>query len=142
LKEPNMPAQLRKRLKMSKDKIRNSIENFVERITSGGASAEELSVLPGVLSVYCEFYRGNQVTDAPERMAGALSEPSAQSSNFPLEGLVGVKQVALFLSLSENTVWQKLRLDPEFPQPCLREARRTRWEASSVREHRRRTETS
>jgi predicted DNA-binding transcriptional regulator AlpA len=127
---------------MSKDRIKNSIENFVERITSGDASAEELSVLPGVLSVYCEFYRGNQVTDAPERMMGALSEPSAQSPIFPLEGLVGVKQVALFLSLSENTVWQKLRTDLGFPQPCVREARRTRWEALTVREYRRRTEAA
>jgi hypothetical protein len=32
---------------------KSSIENFVERITSGDAKAEELAVLPGVLSVYC-----------------------------------------------------------------------------------------
>jgi predicted DNA-binding transcriptional regulator AlpA len=126
---------------MSKDKIKNSIENFVERITSGGASSEELAALPGVLSVYCEFYRGEtkETEKLPEKQPANFTEPA--SLLFPGEGLVGVKQVAFFLGLSENTVWQKLRLEPGFPQPCVRERRRTRWEASKVREYRQRRET-
>jgi predicted DNA-binding transcriptional regulator AlpA len=126
---------------MNKDKVKNSIENFVERITSGGASAEELSALPGVLSVYCEFYRRGQAADAPERAGEISPMPPAQPPAFPLEGLVGVKQVASFLALSENTVWQKLRQDPDFPKPCVREPRRTRWDAPQVREYRQRAET-
>jgi len=119
---------------MSKDKIKNSIENFVERITSGGASSEELAVLPNVLSVYCEFYRGNNVTENETAEKTAEILPAA-SMSFPADGLVGVKQVAAFLGLSENTVWQKVRIEPDFPQPYLRERRRTRWEASKVREY-------
>jgi predicted DNA-binding transcriptional regulator AlpA len=124
-----------------RDKVKHSIENFVERITSGSASAEELSVLPGVLSVYCEFYREKQVTDVSERISDVSPEPAQASSTFPIEGLVGVKQVAAFLSLSENTVWQKMRTDAGFPKPCVRESRRTRWEAAHIREYRQRTET-
>ncbi|MDR1133721.1 MAG: hypothetical protein LBL05_06125, partial [Synergistaceae bacterium] len=123
---------------MTRDKVKSSIENFVERITSGGAKAEELAVLPGVLSVYCEFYRGKTARDAdtaeppPNVTASELALPQ-----FPVDGLIGVKQVASFLGLSENTVWQKLRTEPGFPQPCVRERRMTRWDAVKVREYRR-----
>jgi predicted DNA-binding transcriptional regulator AlpA len=126
---------------MAKDKVKNSIENFIERTTSGNASADELSALPRVLSVYCEFYRDKMTHDVDTAeppsnvMVSELVLPQ-----FPAEGLVGVKQVASFLSLSENTVWQKLRTDADFPKPRVRESRRTRWDASQIREYRQRTE--
>ena len=126
---------------MTRDKVKSSIENFVERITSGDAKAEELAVLPGVLSVYCEFYRGKNIQDAgtaePPPDAVAFIQPLPQ---FPADGLVGVKQVASFLGLSENTVWQKLRVEPDFPQPSVRERRMTRWDAARVREYRRKAD--
>jgi hypothetical protein len=92
---------------MSRDKIKNSLENFVERIASGGASSEEVSVFPAVLSIYCEHYRGARVAEANEKPPEIF--PLQALPSFPLEGLVGVKQVAVFLGLSENSVWQKLR---------------------------------
>ena len=126
---------------MTRDKVKSSIENFVERITSGDAKAEELAVLPGVLSVYCEFYRDR----APQDIGTAEPPPNAAAlaqilPQFPADGLVGVKQVASFLGLSENTVWQKLRVEPDFPQPSVRERRMTRWDAVKVREYRRKAD--
>jgi predicted DNA-binding transcriptional regulator AlpA len=122
---------------MTRDKVKSSIENFVERITSGGAKAEELAVLPGVLSVYCEYYRDKAMPEAEAVQPSLMVLPSGQSlPQFPADGLVGVKQVASFLGLSENTVWQKLRTEPGFPHPSVREHRMTRWDASMVREYR------
>jgi predicted DNA-binding transcriptional regulator AlpA len=123
---------------MMRDKVKSSIENFVERITSGDAKVEELAVLPGVLSVYCEFYRGKMThdTDTAEPPPNVMpSDPVLPQ--FPADGLVGVKQVASFLGMSENTVWQKLKTEPGFPQPSVRERRMTRWDAERVREYRR-----
>ena len=95
-------------------------------------------MLPGVLSVYCKFYRDKTPqgigTAEPPSNAAAFIQPLPQ---FPADGLVGVKQVASFLGLSENTVWQKLRVEPDFPQPSVRERRMTRWDAAKVREYRR-----
>jgi predicted DNA-binding transcriptional regulator AlpA len=126
---------------VTRDKVKGYIENFVERTTSGDAKAEEIAVLPGVLSVYCEFYRDRATHDAdtaeppPKALLSDLSLPQ-----FPADGLVGVKQVASFLGLSENTVWQKLRTEPGFPQPSVRERRMTRWDAEKVREYRRKAD--
>ena len=125
---------------MKSDKVKNSVENFVERIASGRASPEEVSVLPAVLSIYCEFYRNRVIDEAIERTPEIL--PLAALASFPPDGLVGVKQVASFLGLSENSVWQKLRTDPNFPQPSVRERRRTRWDASKVREYRQRNDAA
>jgi predicted DNA-binding transcriptional regulator AlpA len=137
----DIPARYRERHRMTRDKVKSCIENFVERTTSGDAKAEEIAILPGVLSVYCEFYRGRTTHDAD------TAEPSpdvmvfAQNLHqFPVDGLVGVKQVATFLGLSENTVWQKLRTEPGFPQPSVRERRMTRWDAVKVREYRRKAD--
>jgi predicted DNA-binding transcriptional regulator AlpA len=128
---------------MTRDKVKNSIENFVERITSGDAKAEELAVLPGVLSVYCEFYSGKAMSETdPAESQPKVLPPYQALPQFPADGLVGVKQVAAFLGLSENSVWQKLRIDPEFPQPSVRERRMTRWDAARVREYRRKTDTA
>ncbi|MDR1482115.1 MAG: hypothetical protein LBI74_05755 [Synergistaceae bacterium] len=122
---------------MTRDKVKSSIENFVERITSGGAKAEEIAVLPGVLSVYCEFYRDKVPQDAGTAELPPNAVVMAQVlPQFPVDGLVGVKQVASFLGLSENTVWQKLRTEPGFPQPSVRKRRMTRWDAVKVREYR------
>jgi predicted DNA-binding transcriptional regulator AlpA len=126
---------------MIRDKVKNSIENFVERITSGDAKAEELAVLPGVLSVYCEFYRDKAPQDTGTAELPLNTAALAQVlPQFPADGLVGVKQVALFLGLSENTVWQKLRTEQGFPQPSVRERRMTRWDAAKVREYRRKAD--
>jgi hypothetical protein len=100
---------------MNRNRVKNSVENFVERISSGGASPEEISVFTAVLSVYCEFYRGRVTDEAYEKTAEIL--PLAALPSFPMDGLVGVKQVASFLGLSENNIWQKLRTDSQFPQP-------------------------
>jgi predicted DNA-binding transcriptional regulator AlpA len=126
---------------MTRDKVKNFIENFVERTTSGDARAEELAVLPGVLSVYCEFYRDK----APQDIGTTEPPPNAMTLAptlplFPADGLVGVKQVASFLGMSENTVWQKLRTEQGFPQPSVRERRMTRWDAAKVREYRRKAD--
>jgi predicted DNA-binding transcriptional regulator AlpA len=126
---------------MTRDKVKSCIENFVARTTSGDTKAEEIAVLPGVLSVYCEFYRDKTTRGAdaaepsPDVMAFAQNLPQ-----FPVGGLVGVKQVASFLGMSENTVWQKLRTELGFPQPAVRERRRTRWDAAKVREYRRKAD--
>jgi predicted DNA-binding transcriptional regulator AlpA len=125
---------------MTRDRVKNSVENFVERIASGGASPEEISVFPAVLSVYCEFYRGRITDEVYEKTTEIL--PLTALSSFPMDGLVGVKQVASFLGLSENSIWQKLRTDSEFPQPSVRERRRTRWDASKIREYRQKTDAA
>jgi predicted DNA-binding transcriptional regulator AlpA len=91
-----------------------------------------------VLSVYCEFYRGKAIQDAEATEPPPKAMPPDQHLLlFPADGLVGVKQVAAFLGLSENTVWQKLRTEPGFPRPSVRERRMTRWDAAKVREYRR-----
>jgi predicted DNA-binding transcriptional regulator AlpA len=124
---------------MTRDKVKSSIENFIERTTSGDAKAEELAVLPGVLSVYYEYCRDKVIPGAVAAEPPLIALPPGQPlSQFPVDGLVGVKQVASFLGLSENTVWQKLRTEPGFPQPSVRERRMTRWDASKVREYRQR----
>jgi predicted DNA-binding transcriptional regulator AlpA len=124
---------------MMRDKVKSCIENFVERTTSGDAKAEEIAALPGVLSVYCEFYRDKTPKDTGTAELPPNTAAFAQVlPQFPMDGLVGVKQVALFLGLSENTVWQKLRTEPGFPQPSVRERRMTRWDAARVRKYRRR----
>jgi predicted DNA-binding transcriptional regulator AlpA len=126
---------------MTRDKVKNFIENFVERTTSGYARAEELAVLPGVLSVYCEFYRDKAPQDiGTTELTPNVMAPNLSLLQFPADGLVGVKQVASFLGLSENTVWQKLRTEPGFPQPSVRERRMTRWDAVKVREYRRKAD--
>jgi predicted DNA-binding transcriptional regulator AlpA len=122
----------------SKDKIRQSLESMVERIASGEASAEEVSVLPAVLSFYRDCYRAPEVSD----VSAPRATPVVECASFPAEGLVAVKQVAAFLALSENSVWQKLRTEADFPKPRLREPRRTRWEAADVREYRRRLDVA
>jgi predicted DNA-binding transcriptional regulator AlpA len=135
-------ARYRERHRMTRDKVRSSIENFIERTTSGDAKAEELAVLPGVLSVYCEFYRDKAIPGAEAAEPPLMALPPGQPlPQFPSDGLVGVKQVASFLGLSENTVWQKLRTEPGFPHPSVREHRMTRWDALKVREYRRKADT-
>jgi predicted DNA-binding transcriptional regulator AlpA len=126
---------------MTRDKVRSSIENFIERTTSGDAKAEELAVLPGVLSVYCEYYRDKAMPGGEAVQPPLMALPPGQQlPQFPADGLVGVKQVASFLGMSENTVWQKLRTEPGFPHPSVRERRMTRWDAVKVREYRQRVD--
>jgi predicted DNA-binding transcriptional regulator AlpA len=127
---------------MTRDKVKSSIENFIERTTSGDAKAEELAVLPGVLSVYYEYCRDKAIPGAEAVQSSLIAlPPGPLLPQFPTDGLVCVKQVASFLGLSENTVWQKLRTEPGFPQPSVRERRMTRWDASKVREYRRKADT-
>ncbi|MDR3164294.1 MAG: hypothetical protein LBU13_01840 [Synergistaceae bacterium] len=126
---------------MTRDKVKGYIENFVERTTSGDAKAEEIAVLPGVLTVYCKFYRDEAIQDATAaEPPPKIMPPDRLLPLFPADGLVGVKQVAPFLGMSENTVWQKLRTEPGFPQPVVRKRRMTRWDAAKVREYRRKAD--
>lgn len=133
---------------MAKNRVLSAVEGYIERVAGGDAKPEEIATFPAVVQVYFVHCGTTKHTGPPELYEPLASAPPlAAATSFPTEGRVTVKQVAAFLGIAENTIWQRLNpdsanYDPEFPQPVIRERRNTRWDAAELWEHRRQKEAA
>lgn len=62
------------------------------------------------------------------------------SLDFPLSGNVRIRQVALFLAMSESTVHRRVK-DPGFPQPVRLSSRLVVFDAGEARRWQERSKT-
>ena len=122
-----------------KNNMRTALEQFVERVASGGCSERETEILPSVLSVYFQQF-GNTKT-ADDSLEQDKPEPAAVhvvpiDSSFPDgDTYVTVEQIARFLGLKPGTIWNRLR-EGTFPEPAVRRKGYTRWRAEDIRMYR------
>ncbi|ENO0457033.1 AlpA family phage regulatory protein [Salmonella enterica] len=69
-----------------------------------------------------------------------ITSQSPTSLDFPLSGNVRIRQVALFLAMSESTVHRRVK-DPGFPQPVRLSSRLVVFDAAEVRRWQERSKT-
>jgi predicted DNA-binding transcriptional regulator AlpA len=62
-----------------------------------------------------------------------MKQHPSKQTQFPLSGNARVKSVAIFLAISEATVWRKVK-QPGFPQPTKLSERVTVFDAAEIRQ--------
>ncbi len=111
---------------MEGDQLKPALDGCFRRVTNGNATERDYDILQGTATLYANLYIKPVEETKP-------TEVTVLSGSFPLEGLVTVEQVATFLGIKPNTVFQRVRKG-EIPQPVKKEPRCTRWDAREIRE--------